>query len=440
MFKLKKYVKPSILYFGLVYLGYVLTLVIPSFRTGVFASALLVALSIEIGLSFIKSDKKSDFISLINVCVLGYFVYNVISVIWIIKNGYPVSIFVEEFSNSVLPLVFFFAAVVLYKGIDARNDDFSYDIYKAFIFSFAVFSIICIIFYVWAPQFYCDYLVRIGMISKADASTCHVRMEGFTGSTSISFLAVAAMLVSSKFMYVNLLASSITEARCKIKELDTDKKNAFYKFVLYAVLFVFFLVVVFLANGRAGMVAAILVILYLNFLIFCSFKFIDKKYLYIEIGAAIALVVIMCIATPSIAAKIGARLISLPGAIGQRSEQWIAAMNNMYGQWFGNGLGANGHKAISIEGAHIVADGGLVKLYCEEGALGFSLYVFILIVIFREGIKDLKNHFCELGIIGTALLMSIGSNIIAFQLCVPLFWLAAGIVAKDIGKGDKKCE
>ena len=31
--------------------------------------------------------------------------------------------------------------------------------------------------------------------------------------------------------------------------------------------------------------------------------------------------------------------------------------------------------------------------------------------------------------------MSIGSNIIAFQLCVPIFWFAAGAIGKDV-KGN----
>lgn len=436
---MKNYLKPSVLYFALVFIGYVLTLFIPSFRTGVFASALLVAIAVEAGATVIKSDKKSDFISLINVFVLLYMTYNLLSVIWVISNGYPVSVYVEEFSNSILPIVFYILAVSLKESEEEKSEIVINTIYKAFIFSFAVFSMICIIFYIWAPQFYCDFLVRIGMISKADAATCHVRMEGFTGSTSISYLGVAAMLVSARFMYSYFVTSGIEAKRTNKREKTAEQKKYTNLLWTYTALFALSLIVVFLANGRAGMVAAILVILYINVLIFYSFKFIDKKYLYMEIGAIAVLLVAMCVATPGIVNKIWARLVSLPGAIGQRSEQWVAAINNMpaawYGQWFGNGLGANGHKAIGIEGAHIVADGGLVKLYCEEGAIGFALLTFILIVIFRAGIKNLKKYFCELGIIGTVLLMSIGSNIIAFQLCVPIFWFAAGAIAKNI-KGN----
>ena len=424
------------LYYGLVFSGYVLTLVINGFRSGVFASLLMTLIAAITGIIVIKSDKKSDFISLINVCVFAYLLYNFFSFIWIMKNGFPLSVYVEEFSNSVLPVVFYFVPALIIKTESDENERviITDRIYKAFLIAFAIFSIICIILYITAPQFYCDYLFNMSFISKADASTCRVRMEGFTGSTSISYLGVAAMLVSARFMYKYAVVLSFeNKTNGKGKHGDSLKH-----FILYSTSFIFSLIVVFLANGRAGMVAALLVIVYINILVFSVFRFADRKYLYIEAGAIIALIVILCIITPSVVSKIWARLVSLPGAIGQRSEQWVSAINNMYGQWFGNGLGANGHKAIGIEGAKIVADGGLVKLYCEEGALGFSLFAFIILVIVRQSFKDLKKYFSELGIIMTALLMSIGSNIIAFQLCMPIFYFALGVIGADANGNAKE--
>ena len=428
---LKKFdYKLTAIYYGLVCSGYVLTLLINGFRSGVFAALIMVLIAAATGIFVIKSDKKSDFISLLNVCVFAYLIYNFFSFIWIMKNGFPFSVYVEEFSNSVLPVIFYFVPALIIKSESDENEKekITDRIYRAFLIAFTVFSIICIILYVVAPQFYCDYLFNMSLISKADASTCRVRMEGFTGSTSISYLGVAAMLVSARFMYkYAAILSFENRTNGKGKHGDSLKQ-----FILYSASFIFSLIVVFLANGRAGMVAALLVILYINVLVFLVFRFADRKYLYIEAGAVIALIIAMCIITPGIVSKIWARLVSLPGAIGQRSEQWVSAINNMYGQWFGNGLGANGHKAIGIEGAKIVADGGLVKLYCEEGALGFSLFAFIILVIVRQSVKDLKKYFSELGIIITALLMSIGSNIIAFQLCMPIFYFALGVIGADV--------
>jgi len=437
---LKKSLRPSVLYYSLVFLGYVIFLFVPGFRTGVFAAALMVATVIEIGLNVIKSDKPSDFISLLNISVFAYLIYNFFSFIWILKNGFPISVYIEEFSNSILPMVFFFAAVCTFNN--TKEDGINVDVfYKGFLYSFAALSVVCIILYAWAPQFYCDYLFNMSLISKADAQTVQVRMEGLTGSTHIGYLGVASMLVASKYMYEGLNKLGISDKSFKLKEMKQEEKTVFIKVLLYAFLFVFNFIVVFMANGRAAMVCALLVIIYLNFLVFVSFKFIDKKYMYIEIGAIVVLIVAMAVVTPGVAAKVWARLVSLPGAIGQRSEQWVAAINNMYGQWFGNGLGANGHKALYVEGAHVIPDGGLVKLYCEEGALGFALYVYIMLCTFRDGIKNIKECFCELGIIGTALLISIGSNVIAFQPCMPVFWFAVGAVTLYCGtwkREDKK--
>ena len=425
-----KFLKPSILYFCLCFLGYVIFLFVPAFRTGVFASFLMVLILIETGFFLIKSDRRSDFISLLNVTVLIYFVYNLLSFIWLVQIGLPFSLYAAEFSNAILPMVFYFVAVTVYSKDSGSKTDY---VYKSFLFANTGLNLICLVLYVWAPQFYCDYLFNMSLISKADKQTTQVRMEGLTGSTNISYLGVAAMLVASKYMYESFAETGLTKKGAKIKDMDAAQKSALKKFVLYTILFFFSFVIVFMANGRAGMVAAILVIAYLNFLVFFSFGFAAKKYFYIEIGAVVVLLIAMCIVTPGVVAKVGARLISLPGAIGQRSEQWIAAINNMpaqwWGQWFGNGLGANGHKAYYIIGAHSVPDGGIVKLYCEEGAIGFALFVYIMMCTFRNGIKNLKTCFCELGIVGTALLMSIGSNIIAFQLCMTVFWFAAGVVA-----------
>lgn len=412
-------------YYAIVLIGYILTLFIPAFRTGLFAAVLMVLIFIGLGLSIIKSDNKSDFISIINISVILYFVYNLFSFIWILVNHYPISIFVEEFSNSVLPMVFYGVAVIYH----AEKEKF----YALFLYAICAFGLLSTILHIAQPRFYYEYLYNFSWISKADAATGRVRMESFTGSTCLSFLGVAAMIVAAYFVfkYVSAITDEVSE-NIKLKDIVKSNKKDCINVAFYFILFIFSLVIVFLANGRAGMVAAILVIVAINWLVFFTFHLLNKKYFYIEIGAIFAILALMIIATPGIAHKFGARLVSLPGAFGQRSEQWISAINNMFGQWFGNGLGANGHKALGIEGAKVVADGGLVKLYCEEGALGFSIFVYILVRLFISGIKNLKEYFAELLIIAMALLMSIGSNIIAFQLCMPIFWYAAGVISMSV--------
>ena len=98
--------------------------------------------------------------------------------------------------------------------------------------------------------------------------------------------------------------------------------------------------------------------------------------------------------------------------------------------WLGNGLGANGHRAIGYT-EHLIADGGLAKLYVESGIIGTSLFVFLILLILKKGFKNLKNTAPEIGIIIVTLLMSIGSNMMSFALSVPVFYYYMGRAVRE---------
>lgn len=422
---------PNIYYF-LVFVGYVITLFISPMRPGIFAALLMVfilGILILDKIAEVNNDDSNNNIlkklicgmSIIDVVVVIYFLYNFFSFIWLTGYGYPFSVFSGEFISSIFPVIFYFVA----KRIGCERESF----FKWFLYALAFLGIISVLLYLIAPQFYCDYLYNWSYISKADASTARVRMESVTGSTSMSFLAVAGMAVSSYFIFAPFVEKNkIDNIRFNMK----DKNSKLSAMKIFAIImFIFSVILVFMANGRAGMVAAILLLAYLNVLLVFKFKYIDKKIFFIEIAVVVLLIIAVFVAAPGIFNKIFARLISLPGAVGQRSDQWVAAMNNMKGAWLGNGLGANGHRALYIDGAHVVADGGLIKLFCEEGSVGFGLFVYIMIVAFARGIKGIRNSFAELSIVALALLMSIGSNIIAFQLCAPIFWYSVGSIVMN---------
>ncbi|MBQ6129181.1 MAG: hypothetical protein IJI51_05940 [Lachnospiraceae bacterium] len=181
-----------------------------------------------------------------------------------------------------------------------------------------------------------------------------------------------------------------------------------------------------MANQRSGIVAAGIAVIFINWLVFFRLDMIPKKFFVIEVVVVSAALVILGIVKIEFLLKYWYRIASLPTAISQRSEQWVAAVNNMYSSWIGNGLGANGHRALGFEDAHVIADGGLVKMYCENGVLGFSLFIYLLYLALGDGIRNIREHYAEVGIIVAALLQSIGSNILAFQICAPVFWFAIG--------------
>ena len=257
------------------------------------------------------------------------------------------------------------------------------------------------------------------------------RMDSVVGSTVLGFISVAAMLASIPFVMYGAAPVSGTVERDMGDKTGASVKDAsgIKRIRLFGIVsFLINMTVAFMSNQRSAMVVAILVILYFNYLIFFVFRTLDRKYFIVELIIVLAAFAGLCAVRMDAVMKIYYRLVSLPDAIGERSEQWIAAVNNMYSTWLGNGLGANGHKALGIEDAHVIADGGLVKLYCEQGIFGFSMFIYIMILSLRKGLKNLGTSYVELGIVAVALLQSVGSNILAFQLTTPIFWYAVGSI------------
>ena len=394
-------------YYTLVILGYIATVFVSAMRPGVFATGLIILVIAEL---IIK--KKMNIHSVMDVLIVVYFIYNALSVIWLTKGGMPVNIYTGEFAVSLLPVVFYF--------VGSRIADKADNFYKKFLLALAVLGIVSLILYAFAPQFYCDYLVKWSYMSKADAATCRVRMQSVTGCTVFGALMVMGMCAGVHFVGV-------------VGE-DKESKNKRIFGVCAVVFSMFF---AFMSNQRACMVAAIIVLIYINYLIFARFDNIPKKYLAIEIVGLVVVFVAICIIRYDFALKIWFRLASLPTAVSERSEQWVAAVNNMYSSWFGNGLGANGHKALGIEGAHVIADGGLIKMYCEQGVLGFSLFVYIIFLTIKKSLGNIGKLYAEFGFIIVALLLSIGSNILAFQLTTPIFWFAIGRCWVKLNEDEK---
>ena len=464
-------------YYLLVILVYILTLVKDLVRPGVIASALLILVWVEV---FLSDPKGFKGFSIQDWLVFSYFVYNILSVIWLTLGGLPASVFLGEFVVSVLPLGFYFAGRLCGERLAG--------FYEKFTLAVLVVGIVGILLYIAAPQFYLDYSFRYLFISKADAPTMRVRMNSVVGCTLLGFLGTAGMMSGAYFLKTNPVkahstipseranrvgsgrTSSEGKGNCPVSRsqtcewrtskaagsssrgisnaqaapaavsaqgnwADTGKETSRVKSSrIFGILsIVICLIVAVMSNQRSVLVSAILVMIYINYLLFFKLDLIPKKYFYAELCLIAAVFVLLCIIKFDVILKFWWRLASLPGAVSERSEQWIAAINNMYSTWLGNGLGANGHRALGIEGTHVIADGGLIKLYCEEGILGFSLFLYIVILAVKKGLSNVREYYVELGILALVFLQSIGSNIIAFQLATPIFWFAIGRIQAPEG-------
>lgn len=415
------------IYYILAVMLYVINMFAEAVRPGVFATVFLFGVALELVIR--KQLKLKQFIDRL---VAAYCIYNAASVIWLLRGGFPVSVYEQEFIVSLLPVIFYYVgrACISFRadsrpdGSDTKSNDISgyrqWDAniyYRNFIIAVLLIGLLGILLQISMPQLYIDYSYKLRFVSKADAATCRVRMDSVVGSTVLGFISVAAMLAAIPFI-MNGSAGMINRENGKIR-------------IFGVVPMLINLVVAFMSNQRSAMVVAILVIVYFNYLIFFEYRAVERKYFFIELAVLAVCFIALCIVSMDTVMKIYYRLVSLPDAIGERSEQWIAAVNNMYSTWLGNGLGANGHRALGIEGAHVIADGGLVKMYCEQGIFGFSIFLYIVILAFRKGVRNVKEYCVELGIIAVALLQSVGSNILAFQLTTPIFWFAIGRMFAD---------
>ena len=404
----KQQIRISDYYYVLVAFGYVATLVFSGMRPGVFGAVLMVLVLLEL---FLRREFKVDCMA--DAIAIAFFAYQVISVIWLTFGGYPFYVYVNEFVSSTLPMVFYFVG----KSLGGRMSRW----YRLYLYAMILLGGLGVIFYIAAPKFYIDWAYAWSYISKADTSTMRVRMHSVVGSTCLSFIMVAGMLAGSYFLS--------EENEAGLPDADNNEKSGMRgrRNIIFAVSTIALcLLFAIMANQRSGLVAAALVLVYINYLLFFKLNIIPRKFFMYEVIAVAAVFAAICAVRFEFVLKFWWRIISLPTAISQRSEQWVAAVNNMYSSWLGNGLGANGHRAIGLEDAHVIADGGLVKLYCENGVLGFSLFVYLIVLSLSKGVRSIRNYYVEVGIIVVGLLQSIGSNMLAFQICAPVFWLAIG--------------
>lgn len=389
-----------IIYYPIVALCYCLTVFTSASRPGVAASLLMAAAIVgaiilwEDKTDILKNPKKVfGKLSIIDALMIGFVIYCALSVIWLRMQGLPLSVYTGEFATFLLPSVFYVAGRI-------KNSYTGF--YRGFLIGLFIICFVGLLFYIWAPQFYLDYLYDWSYISKADASTMRVRMNSVCGCTVLGAISVAGMLIG---------AAIFTEGRHKKLGIA-----GFFTGFIFAVL----------SNQRSAMLVAIIIAVYINLLAFFTFKVIKKKYFYLEVLLVVIAFLAILVAAPGIIMKVYYRLVSLPQAIGERQEQWIAAVNMMFSSWIGNGLGANGHRALGIEGVKVIADGGLVKMFCELGVIGVSIFIYMVILIFKKGIKCFSDIYAELGIIAVFLLQSVGSNTLSFQLVSPIFWYAVG--------------
>ncbi len=383
----------------LIYLAYLIS---DAVRPGICLTAVLLLGGVCIVLSgYITLKTTEDKIFTI------YLVYNLLSGIWCVHYGIPVSVYLGEVSTTALPMIFYYAG----RGSGEEETE---KFYLSYIFAALLMGVIGVVLYIWAPQFYLDFSYDNLFISVADVPTSRVRMDSLIGSGALAAFLTYSVCLSAFFIR---------------NRNDKKKRNLGIIFIIPSVIFTF------MANQRSAMFCVILSIAFFYFVDYALDKTRSKKTLLIGLCAIAAAIAAVFIFARGVFEKFYVRLISIPQGFSERSESWVAAVNDMKNMWLGDGLGSRGHRAALFQ-QYIVADGGLVKLYTEMGIIGTSLIIFLLVLVYKKSVRDIGRALPEIAVITCALLMSIGSNVLEIELCAPIVYFCLGRIVSVLESRD----
>ena len=329
-----------------------------------------------------------------------YVIFNLISGIWCVFYGIPLSVFIGEISTTLLPMMLYYAG----RGFD---EEYAARYYHGFMAAALLMGAIGAVFYIWAPQFYIDFSYVNEFISKADAPTMRARMNSIIGSGPMGAFVAYSTCVSAYFL----------------RKDDKKTKGIGIVYLLLSILFSF------MANQRSAMFCVILFLIFYEFIDIAVDRRKPVRYIWTALCAVAVLLAAVFVFARGIFEKFYIRLASIPDGFGERSGSWVDALNSMKNIWIGDGLGSHGHRAAGFQ-PYIVADGGLVKLYTEMGIVGTAMIVFVVIMVYIRVLtgKNRKVSLIvpELAVITSAILMSIGSNVLEMELCAPIVYFAIG--------------
>jgi len=357
---------------------------IPSIRLGVVTSVIIL-------LVLINTINKHDLLgnSDINKLVFAYLFYNTFSALMYIFSGIPLSVFFAEWSNSILPIFFF------YLPSKERTENFRF--YNITLFVLIISFIIG--FYLWMND---SEYYKIFMETTEGPGTGLDFFQSLYGLTATGTLGVIGFLLSSSLI------------------LRSNGKKGKIAMIIC-------LVATILTFRRGAMFSLFIAIIILHYIAYIRFNFLKKRYLIIEIFVIYFIYKYFLSDYVILLENIVERSSEISQAVGERSFTWTYAFQDLT-FIFGRGLGSVGHKAIGFSKI-LIADGNYFKMIGEIGIFGTFLFLAILISSFWNGIKDFKNKYLDLGIIFCICIVGIGSNIFTFQSIAPIFWYAIGRIA-----------
>lgn len=356
-------------------------LYIPQIRLGIITAIIIFIL-------IYKNIKKHSLLynSSINKLVLFYILYNSISILWFLFKGFPVSVFFAEWTNSILPVFFFYFSYPFKK----QQDNFYRLTLLALIFSF----IIGFVLWIMEPPFY-----RAFMDVTEGPGTDLLFFQSIFGLTATGALGFVAFLISFHIIF------------------KSKGKNG--KIALLVSL-----VATILTFRRSALVVLIMSILVMHFIGYFRYSFVKKRYFLFELAFFYGVILFISYNYDDFFTNLFERVSMLSEAFDERKANNLSAFSHD-NFLIGGGLGAYGHKVVPYSKV-VIADGNYFKMFAELGIIGIFIFFSILACSIFKGIQDLRNKYLEMGIVIGLSLMAIGSNIFEYQIIAPIFWYSVG--------------
>ena len=377
-------------YYWMVILGYLIALEGNGFSVVILSGLLLIILFL---LNFSKWV-KIDFVSI-------YFIYLIVSLVMYIENERPISLYITSVAYILLPIVMYMipkenGSMVMRRAMNA-----------------VFFSLlVAVVLYIWAPEFYAEYLYSRSLIGKPDVLWIRPSLiQGLYGITTIGTFGTCCAL----YFFAQIV----------------EKKR------YSAVKFIICVLIVLFAQRRSA-IAALGVGLILENIILCRHGKIKKRFLAIAIFTGIALFVLLSF--HSSFSSLVIRVISVREAVLERAGNWRENINGLGVEMiWGKGLGSYGHLAGAI-GYKGVFDSQYVLMLVENGIIGILLFFLSVCMAFRR----FSGRYCEscvpMLIVVVFLIQCIGSNVLEMPLPATLFWFSLSYMQKSSALKQRRIE
>ena len=329
-----------------------------------------------------------------NLMVIMYFLYSILNLIPYIFTGYDIEIFITKFSNSILPVIFYFLGE---KYVNSK-----YKLYNRLLIAFLFCFIIGLYWYFKLPEYYIRYLDKTIAGFHIISYLNDRRFSSFLGSIGIGSISTISIIISLALFHQKLK----------------------YRYIL---LFLISIFVSIMSMQRASYLLTIFSIISLE-LVYRKYK--NNKYILIIIVLIIFIMTIFIITNENIAIdiiQIRKRFDNIGfNAISERIYQWKKINEIGISLIWGKGIGSMSYNARKYTNL-IINDGAFFNIIGEIGIFGFIIFIIaISLSLYQKNFKYSKIVMIEYTTIIVLLLSSVGSNTILYQEIAPIFWMFLG--------------